>query len=113
MIRQVLRDQHDLVILAAEGKNGVKERLFGGTSMQLMRKCPCPVWVIKPTSREKQMRILAAVDTTRGLPGCPRESLNPLILQLASSLARGGKRIAYGTGLVRVCRNLSEYARPD
>ena len=88
IIRQVLRDKHDLVILAAEGKSGVKERLFGSTSMHLMRKCPCPVWVIKPTSREKQMRILAAVDTTSAVPDCERESLNPLILQLASSLAQ-------------------------
>ena len=34
------------------------------------------------------MRILAAVDTTSDLPDCERGSLNPLILQLASSLAR-------------------------
>lgn len=33
IIRQVLRDRHDLVILAAEGKGGLKERLFGSTSM--------------------------------------------------------------------------------
>ena len=88
IIRQVLRDQHDLVILAAEGKNSVKDRLFGSTSMHLMRNCPCPVWVIKPASREKPMRILAAVDAISNAPGCARASLNPLILQLASSLTR-------------------------
>ena len=37
IIRQVLRDKHDLVILAAEGKGGLKERLFGSTSMHLGR----------------------------------------------------------------------------
>jgi universal stress protein E len=88
IIRQVLRDEHDLVILAAEGKRSVKERLFGSTSMHLMRKCPCPVWVIQSTSREKSMRILAAVDALSDAPDCARSSLNPLILQLASSLAR-------------------------
>lgn len=88
IIRQVLRDEHDLVILAAEGKSGVKDRLFGSTSMHLMRKCPCPVWVIKPTSREKPIRILAAVDAISDAPDCERASLNPLTLQLASSLAR-------------------------
>jgi nucleotide-binding universal stress UspA family protein len=88
IVRQVLRDKHDLVILAAEGKGGVKERLFGSTSMHLMRKCPCPVWVVKPAKREKYKRILAAVDTASDFPDHERESLNPLIMQLASSLAR-------------------------
>ncbi len=88
IIRQVLRDRHDLVILAAEGKGGVKERLFGSTSMHLMRKCPCPVWVVKPAKRTKYKRILAAVDITNDFPDRDRESLNPLIMQLASSLVR-------------------------
>ncbi len=74
--------------LAAEGKGGVKERLFGSTSMHLMRKCPCPVWVVKSAKRAKYKRILAAVDTTSDFPDRERESLNPLIMQLASSLAR-------------------------
>ncbi|VAW74188.1 Universal stress protein family 1 [hydrothermal vent metagenome] len=88
IIRQVLRDRHDLVILAAEGKGGVKERLFGSTSMHLMRKCPCPVWVVKSAKRAKYKRILAAVDITNDFPDRDRESLNPLIMQLASSLVR-------------------------
>lgn len=88
IIRQVLRDKHDLVIIAAEGKGGLKERLFGSTSMHLMRKCPCPVWVVKPAKWSKYKRILAAVDATSGFPDPERQSLNPLILQLASSLAQ-------------------------
>jgi len=87
IIRQVLREKHDLVILAAKDGGGLKERLFGSTSMHLMRKCPCPVWVVKPAKRSKYRRILAAVDTTSDFPDSERLSLNPLILQLASSLA--------------------------
>ena len=86
IIRQVLRDKHDLVILAAEGKGGIKQRLFGSTSMHLMRKCPCPVWVVKSTHVRPYTRILAAVDPT-GYDQ-KNDSLNPIILQLASSLAR-------------------------
>lgn len=86
IIRQVLRDKHDLVILAAEGKGGIKQRLFGSTSMHLMRKCPCPVWVVKSTHVRPYTRILAAVDPT-GYDQ-KNDSLNPLILQLASSIAR-------------------------
>ena len=88
VIRRVLRDKHDLVIVAAEGRGGLKERLFGSTSMHLMRKCPCPVWVVKPAKRATYKRILAAVDTTNDFPDPERESLNPLVLQLAGSLAQ-------------------------
>ena len=88
IIRQVLRDKHDLVILATEGKGGIKERLFGSTSMHLMRKCPCPVWVVKAAKRTKYKKIMAAVDVTSDFPDAERKSLNPLIMQLASSLAQ-------------------------
>lgn len=42
IIRQVLRDRHDLVMVTAEGTDGFIARLFGSTTMHLMRKCPCP-----------------------------------------------------------------------
>lgn len=85
IIRQVLRDKHDLVILAAEGKSGIKKRLFGSTSMHLMRKCPCPVWVVKQAQTWPYTRILAAVDPSTS--GTESDSLNPLILQLAGNMA--------------------------
>jgi len=86
IIRQVLRQKHDLVIMAAEGRSGLKDRLFGSTSLHLMRKCPCPVWVMKPTRRERFHRILAAVD-----PSFAEEEKNLLnikIMELATSLAQ-------------------------
>ena len=85
IIRQVLRDKHDLVILAAEGKGGIKKRLFGSTSMHLMRKCPCPVWVVKQAQTRPYTRTLAAVDPSAS--STKSDSLNPLILQLAGSMA--------------------------
>lgn len=89
IIRQVLREQHDLVILTAEGKGGIKERVFGSTSMHLMRKCPCPVWVMKPKCAKPYRRIMAAVDVADRFPDEPeRRSLNSVIMQLASDLAR-------------------------
>jgi len=86
IIRQVLREQHDLVITTAEEKKGIRARLFGATSMHLMRKCPCPVWVVKRAQTRPYARILAAVDTSACDP--KQDSLNSLILQLASSMAR-------------------------
>ena len=83
IIRQVLRKGHDLVIMTAEGKGGLKNRLFGSTSLHLMRKCPCPVWVVKPTRRKRSDRIPAAVDPD---PSDEAEtSLNTTIMDLATS----------------------------
>uniref|UniRef100_UPI0035930DA5 universal stress protein n=1 Tax=Thiocapsa sp. TaxID=2024551 RepID=UPI0035930DA5 len=47
IIREVVRNGHDLVMMSAEGRGGLRQRLFGTTSMHLMRKCPCPVLVLK------------------------------------------------------------------
>ncbi|MCI5194395.1 MAG: universal stress protein [Candidatus Electrothrix sp. AU1_5] len=62
IIREVLRFKHDLVIMTAEGNGGLRERVFCSTSMHLMRKSPCPVWVVKPDHPGHYARILAAVD---------------------------------------------------
>ena len=60
IIRQVLRNDHDLIIKCADADSGLREMLFSSTDKHLMRKCPCPVWIIKPTERQKYLRILAA-----------------------------------------------------
>lgn len=85
IVREVIVEKHDLVMMTAEGKGGLKERLFGSTSLHLMRKCPCPVWVMKPTKRKQFLRIMAAVDPDPAENS--HDALNALILQLAASLA--------------------------
>jgi universal stress protein E len=85
IIREVIANKRDLVMMTAEGKGGLKERLFGSTSLHLMRKCPCPVWVTKPTRRKQFLRILAAIDPDRD--DLARDALNATILELATSIA--------------------------
>jgi nucleotide-binding universal stress UspA family protein len=86
IIKEVLRAGHDLIIKPAEGRGGVSGLLFGSTDLHLMRKCPCPVWIIKPAKRKNYARILAAVDPDPGEKA--NAELNTLILDLATSLAR-------------------------
>ena len=86
VIKEVLQQGHDLVVMAAEGEGGVKEVLFGNVSTQLMRRCPCPVWVMKSGQRARYERVMAAVDPITADGG--HESLNHKIMQMASSLAR-------------------------
>ena len=46
IIREVLRLGHDLVIKIPDTADWL-DRLFGSDDMHLLRKCPCPVWLIK------------------------------------------------------------------
>ena len=85
IIREVLRSEHDLVIKSAEKHEHFKETLFGSTDMHLMRKCPCPVWIIKPTDHEHYRRILVAVD--QDPDDAVKDVLNQQILEMSSSLA--------------------------
>lgn len=84
--REVLRSQHDLVMITAEGNDSLKGTWFGSATLHLMRKCPCPVWVIKPGQNRQFGRILAAVDLDQDDE--VRIALNRKIIELATSLAR-------------------------
>lgn len=83
--RDVIEHSRDLVIMTAEGKGGLKERLFGSTSLHLMRKCPVPLLVVKPSRENRFHRILAAIDPE--ITGDARDTLNATILELSLSLS--------------------------
>ena len=89
IIHEVLRNGHDLVVKMAES-GGLLSRVFGSDDMHLLRKCPCPVWLIQHKSPKAYQRILAAVDVDDSYPTeelNTRHLLNHQILELASSLA--------------------------
>ncbi|EGM77575.1 universal stress protein UspA-like protein [Rheinheimera sp. A13L] len=86
VIRSVLRNHHDLVIKTAEPASWVK-RLFGGTDMHLLRKCPCPLWLLKPDVAPNYSKIAATVDFNPDEPQSVEQPLNKQILELASSIA--------------------------
>lgn len=89
IIGEVIRNNYDLVIKKAENP-GFLEQLFGSDDMHLLRKCPCPVWLLKPEGAKTYKRILAAVDVDDDYPPedlKTRHQLNLQILEMASSLA--------------------------
>lgn len=61
IIQQVLRDGCDLVIKQAEP---VETRAgFSALDMQLLRQCPCPVWLYRRAGRgDENIRVAVAVD---------------------------------------------------
>jgi universal stress protein E len=89
IIREVLRNNRDLVIKIPESRDWLRH-LFGSDDMHLLRKCPCPVWLIKPEVSKTFRRILAAVDGEDSYPEAElktRNMINRQIIEMASSLA--------------------------
>lgn len=88
VIKEVHHNRHDLVMLTADGAGPIKDQVFGSNSMHLIRKCPCPVWVIKPAKLKRYREIVAAVDpSSDGEKG----DLNDKILETAVLIARMDK----------------------
>jgi len=84
--REVLRGGHDLVVMADASTQGLMEWLVGTPAVQLIRKCPCPIWLVKGKWRQRCTRILAAVDPDSEDES--RNALNTRIMDVAVSLAQ-------------------------
>ncbi len=86
LIREVLKQKIDLLIKTAE-KEGVMDRLFGSSDMHLLRKCPCPVWLIKSTRQGHYRKIMAAVDFDPSENKPADDLINRQILEMSTTLA--------------------------
>ncbi len=91
IIRAVLCHNYDLVIKVTETEDWLT-RVFGSDDMHLLRKCPCPVWLVKAHSSPNHQRILAAVDvvdmdTDSAAEADRQRNASRQILEMASSLA--------------------------
>lgn len=86
IIREVLRGGHDLVVKGSEKTGRLRGAFLGSNDMHLLRKCPCPVLITKPSKGGHFERILAAVDPDPY--HSERNALNVKILDAAAAVAR-------------------------
>ena len=119
IIRQVLRNKHDLVMKDAKGSRSRRLGFFGTTALELLRKCPCAVWLFKPGHEDKFDRVVAAVDVDAEEP--EQLPLSQLILETAMGLAsHHGAHLdvlhvwsIYGEKVVRDYMKASDFAELD
>ena len=64
IVREVVHENHDLVIREAKGRHSRRAGFFGTTATRLLRKCPCPVLLLEPGRPWQANRIVTAVDAT-------------------------------------------------
>lgn len=63
IIKEAIQGGHDLAVKAASGRRTLKERLFGNIAVKLIRKCPCPVLIVKPSEAASFQKVLVPLDT--------------------------------------------------
>lgn len=85
IIRRVICDDHDLVVVSAEGDTALKDVFVGSTATNLLLKCPCAVWLLKPGQSVPCRNVVAALKPPIGDP-CGRD-INVKILDLATVIA--------------------------
>jgi nucleotide-binding universal stress UspA family protein len=77
----------DLVIKSC-GPSSVMDRFAGADDIQILRLCPCPVWLLSPEPPKEQATIVAAIDfDTDPDSNTGHDSLSDIIVTLALSLA--------------------------
>jgi nucleotide-binding universal stress UspA family protein len=115
IIYQVAQHHYDLVMIMADNhKSSISEKFFGSTQMHLLRKCPCPVWIVKPNSGPIFKRILTPVDATS--EDDADDSLNRSLVQATKAMLKSGNESinfiqvwsVYGEGFLSSRGGISE-----
>ena len=84
IVRQVIRDGHDLVVAVAKGAGSKSETAFGRTARRLLRTCPCAVWLVTPNASVKPRHVAACLDVANDNP--TDQELNDKVYSLATTL---------------------------
>jgi universal stress protein E len=84
IIRNVIKGQHDLVLKEAHPKES--NQGFKAIDMELLRKCPCPVWLSRQVQKSSnEIQIAVAIDPQNIAP--EGHDLSLRLLELSRSLA--------------------------
>ena len=62
IVREVVREKVDLLILESHRHGAAARMVLGNTDWQLLRLCPCPVLLVKSARRYLRPRVLVCVD---------------------------------------------------
>jgi nucleotide-binding universal stress UspA family protein len=82
VIREVLRNGHDAVYKTLMGEDEAVTTSFGGLGRRLLRKCPCPVFLVHQRLKHIQ-RVVAAVGSEQ--PGT--SDVTPRVIEMAERIA--------------------------
>ncbi len=117
LIQDVLQSGHDLLVRSHDRGRSDSPRPFGAIDMEILRQCPCPVWLVgRRGSLHGRWRILAAIHAN--LDDAAEQELNGTILDWALTLKAFGDAeltllhawTPYGASLLRSRMSSDEFA---
>jgi len=85
VVQTVTDHGYDLVIKGTHDHDVLKSMIFTPTDWHILRKCPCPVLLVKEHAWPEQGNILAAVNA--GSEKAHHKALNQLIIRQAKAMA--------------------------
>ena len=85
VIQEVLEQRHDLVVKATHHHSFLQTFIFTPTDWHLLRKCPCPVLLVKEGHWQRGGNIIAAINCSSDDPD--QKLLNERITQEGSDIA--------------------------
>ena len=95
IIQSVIKNEYDLVVKCANDVVWL-DRLFGSDDMHLLRKCPCPVLMLKPGQNNVFQNILATVDVSNELDeNCVQNQLNKKVLGYSTLFSFSGLNLLH------------------
>ncbi|MBD9658857.1 universal stress protein UspE [Pantoea sp. PNT03] len=85
IIQEILAHQHDLVLKMAHQHDRLEAVIFTPTDWHLLRKCPCPVWMVKDQAWPEGGKAVVAVNLASEEPH--HDELNQKLIRETSLLA--------------------------
>lgn len=85
VIQEVLEQRHDLVVKATHHHSFLQTFIFTPTDWHLLRKCPCPVLLVKEGHWQRGGNIIAAINCSSDDPD--QKVLNERITQEGTDIA--------------------------
>lgn len=86
LIEEIVQSGHDLLMRShAREQAEAGPRPFGAVDMELLRKCPCPVLLVRHGAPAPQPRLAAAVDASADGP--EEQALNAKIVDMTLAMA--------------------------
>lgn len=85
IIDEVVNSKHDLLLKEAHQLDRFEAVIFTPLDWKILRKCPCPVWMVKDQPWPEQGKALVAVNLSSDEP--EYESLNDTLIKESIALA--------------------------
>jgi universal stress protein E len=85
IIQEIMAHQHDLVLKMAHQHDRLEAVIFTPTDWHLLRKCPCPVWMVKDQAWPEGGKAVVAVNLASEEPH--HDELNQKLIRETTLLA--------------------------